>query len=55
MDLGPPLAWIKKLQAVVKLVQDRPPGRHTLTAQCNLGDMYANGQAVKQDYTGVDE
>ena len=33
-----------------KLVQDRSPGRHTPTAQYNLGFMYDKGTDVKQDH-----
>eukprot|EP00729_Bicosta_minor_P032467 gene32467-biopygen20869 len=33
-----------------KLVHDRSPGRHTPGAQLNLGNMYDNGEGVKQDH-----
>ena len=33
-----------------KLIHDRSPGRHTLSAQNCLGEMYKKGQGVKQDY-----
>eukprot|EP00729_Bicosta_minor_P032753 gene32753-biopygen11635 len=33
-----------------KLVHDRSPGRHTPVAQLNLGNMYRNGEGVKQDH-----
>ena len=40
----------EKVKRLLSLVHDRTPGRHTVDAQCSLGDRYLNGAGVEQDF-----